>query len=140
MLYGQDIKEGDAYSAGNKLVAATGSVTISAHTGAIVPSYYTGEVSGVETALTLTVKGLGAIPSGKKGDVNGDGIVNTADVTTVYNYIENPDATGLTLERVDLNGDGQVNATDVIELYNMISGADASSKAFQSVIRRLLAK
>ena len=61
-------------------------------------------------------------------------------MTTVYNYIENPDATGLTLERVDLNGDGQVNATDVIELYNMISGADASSKAFQSVIRRLLAK
>ena len=55
-----------------------------------------------------------------KGDVNGDGKVNAADVTTVYNYIANPEATGLTLDKVDINGDGNVNATDITDLYNII--------------------
>ncbi len=55
-----------------------------------------------------------------KGDVNGDGKVNAADVTTVYNYIANPEPTGLTLDKVDINGDGNVNATDITDLYNII--------------------
>ena len=55
-----------------------------------------------------------------KGDINGDGKVNAADVTTVYNYIANPEATGLTLDKVDINGDGNVNATDITNLYNII--------------------
>ena len=55
-----------------------------------------------------------------KGDINGDGKVNAADVTTVYNYIANPEATGLTLDKVDINGDGNVNATDITDLYNII--------------------
>ena len=55
-----------------------------------------------------------------KGDVNGDGKVNATDVTTVYNYIANPEATGLTLDKVDINGDGNVNATDITDLYNII--------------------
>ena len=55
-----------------------------------------------------------------KVDINGDGKVNAADVTTVYNYIANPEATGLTLDKVDINGDGNVNATDITDLYNII--------------------
>ena len=55
-----------------------------------------------------------------KGDVNGDGKVNAADVTTVYNYIATPEATGLTLDKVDINGDGNVNTTDITDLYNLI--------------------
>ena len=55
-----------------------------------------------------------------KGDVNGDGKVNAADVTTVYNYIATPEATGLTLDKVDINGDGNVNTTDITDLYNII--------------------
>ena len=67
-------------------------------------------------------KEIKAIPDDAplKGDVNGDGKVNTADVTTVYNYIANPEATGLTLDKVDINGDGNVNATDITDLYNII--------------------
>ena len=41
-------------------------------------------------------------------------------MTTVYNYIANPEATGLTLDKVDINGDGNVNATDITDLYNII--------------------
>ena len=67
-------------------------------------------------------KEIKAIPDSPslKGDINGDGKVNAADVTTVYNYIANPEATGLTLDKVDINGDGNVNATDITDLYNII--------------------
>ena len=67
-------------------------------------------------------KEIKAIPDNVtlKGDINGDGKVNAADVTTVYNYIANPEATGLTLDKVDVNGDGNVNATDITDLYNII--------------------
>ena len=67
-------------------------------------------------------KEIKAIPDDAplKGDVNGDGKVNATDVTTVYNYIANPEATGLTLDKVDINGDGNVNATDITDLYNII--------------------
>ena len=69
-------------------------------------------------------KEIKAIPDNVtlKGDINGDGKVNTADVTTVYNYIANPEATGLTLDKVDINGDGNVNATDITDMYNIIQG------------------
>ena len=69
-------------------------------------------------------KEIKAIPDDAplKGDVNGDGKVNTADVTTVYNYIANPEAAGLTLDNVDINGDGKVNTTDITDLYNIIQG------------------
>ena len=67
-------------------------------------------------------KEIKAIPDNVtiKGDVNGDGKVNTTDVTTVYNYIADSNATGLTLDQVDINGDGNVNATDITDLYNII--------------------
>ena len=69
-------------------------------------------------------KEIKAIPDNVtiKGDINGDGKVNAADVTTVYNYIANPEATGLTLDKVDINGDGKVNTTDITDMYNIIQG------------------
>ena len=75
-----------------------------------------------DTRYNGKFKEIKAIPDNVtlKGDVNGDGKVNAADVTTVYNYIANPEATGLTLDNVDINGDGNVNATDITDLYNII--------------------
>ena len=128
MLSPETIGKGDVYSSGNVLVAADGDVAISAHTGAIVPSYYKGEVSGVETALTLTVKGMNAIPSGNAADVNGDGIVNSADVVSVYNYIQSGAESGITLDKADVNGDDNVNSADVVEIYNSVVGGVASPK------------
>ena len=54
------------------------------------------------------------------GDVNGDGAVNAADITALYNYILNGDVTYLATS--DVNGDGAVNAGDVTAVYNIILG------------------
>ena len=59
-----------------------------------------------------------AINAGITGDVNGDGSVNAADVTALYNYILNGDETYLA--NSDVNGDGAVNAGDVTAVYNII--------------------
>ena len=54
------------------------------------------------------------------GDVNGDGSVNAADVTALYNYILNGDQTYLATS--DVNRDDAVNAGDVTAVYNIILG------------------
>ena len=54
------------------------------------------------------------------GDVNGDGSVNAADVTALYNYILNGDETYLSTS--DVNNDNAVNAGDVTAVYNIILG------------------
>ena len=54
------------------------------------------------------------------GDVNGDGSVNAADVTALYNYILNGDTTYLSTS--DVNNDNAVNAGDVTAVYNIILG------------------
>ena len=47
------------------------------------------------------------------GDVNGDGIINSADVNDVRRTITDSDADKRTL--CDVNGDGTVNSADVNE-------------------------
>lgn len=51
-------------------------------------------------------------------DVNGDDVVNAADVTALYNWILNNDASALV--NGDVNGDGVINAGDVTTVYNKI--------------------
>lgn len=138
MLHSESIEEGDVYSTGSELVAATKTTNISAHTGAINPDYYEGEVEGVETALTLTVKGMRALPDGnKKFDTNGDGTVNSADAVAIFNFIESGDGDAAIM---DVNGDGTVNSSDVVVIYNVISGADTASAAVKAQIKRYLSK
>ena len=72
---------------------------------------YTIDFDGFETVYN-------AIPEDKKGDINGDGVVNVSDVTALINKI-------LTLADYsdavcDINGDGVVNVSDVTALINMI--------------------
>jgi len=52
------------------------------------------------------------------GDVNGDGSVNAADVTALYNYILY--GTDTYASNSDVNGDGSINASDVTAIYNII--------------------
>lgn len=72
---------------------------------------YTIDFDGFETVYN-------AIPEDKKGDINGDGVVNVSDVTALINKILTlsvyPDAV------CDINGDGEVNVSDVTALINMI--------------------
>lgn len=54
-----------------------------------------------------------------RGDLNGDGQVNTGDVSVLYLAL----IAGSTDSQYDINGDGNVNAGDVSELYKIILGA-----------------
>ena len=58
--------------------------------------------------------------TGKKGDVNGDDKVNTADVVAVYTFIEKGTASGVTRDAADVNGDSAVNTADVVAIYDII--------------------
>lgn len=71
-------------------------------------------------------------PPSIKGDVNGDGVVNSSDVVAIYNYINEGVASGYTLEQTDVNKDGQVNSADAVEVYNVIVGeGTAAARAYK---------
>ena len=56
------------------------------------------------------------------GDVNGDGLVNTADVSALYRYIL--DGYQTFSEICDVNNDGEVNTADVSAIYRIILGVE----------------
>lgn len=56
----------------------------------------------------------------KKGDVNRDGAINTADVVAVYTFIEKGTASGITRDAANVNGDTTVNTADVVAIYDII--------------------
>ena len=55
------------------------------------------------------------------GDVNGDGKVNTGDVTLLLNHISDPEKYPLDEWAGDVNGDGVIDIGDVTLLLNHIS-------------------
>ena len=79
-------------------------------TGAVV-------FSSGEPVFFETVR-ITADPSFLRGDLNGDGNVNTGDISELYRALMN----GINDPKYDLNGDGNVNAGDVSELYLIILG------------------
>ena len=56
----------------------------------------------------------------KVGDVNLDGLINSADVVAIYNYIIEGVDSGIEKENADVNGDTFVNSADVTAVYNII--------------------
>ena len=54
------------------------------------------------------------------GDVNGDGEVNTVDVTILYNYLLNGETEGMV--NGDQSGDGEITSVDITAVYNVILG------------------
>ena len=54
------------------------------------------------------------------GDVNGDGIVSSVDVTALYNWLLNNDASAIV--NGDLDGDGTITAGDIVIVYNILLG------------------
>ena len=63
---------------------------------------------------------MGMMKAAVMADVNGDGAVNAADVTAIYNVILSGDASYQ--NAADVNNDGSVNAADVTAVYNIILG------------------
>ena len=76
-----------------------------------------------EATISYTFHITSVIP---QGDVNADGVLNTADVVGIYSYILEGDASGVTAEQANINGDVEeddtpiVNTADVVTLYNNI--------------------
>lgn len=58
------------------------------------------------------------IVAGPNGDINGDGNINTGDVSALYAAL----LAGSTDSKYDLNGDGNVNTGDISALYAIILG------------------
>ena len=68
-----------------------------------------------------TLNGTGSAPT--CGDVNGDGSVNTLDVTTLFDFV----TAGLPYEAVaDVNNDGKVNTLDVTRLFDFVTNGTPS--------------
>lgn len=60
------------------------------------------------------------ISSGLKGDVNGDGEVNIADINVVIDVILSSNVRPEVRERADVNGDGEVNIADINVIIDII--------------------
>ena len=58
--------------------------------------------------------------SGISGDVNGDGAVTSADITTLYDYLLNNDTSSIV--NGDVDGDGFITSGDVTAVYNIMLG------------------
>ena len=57
-----------------------------------------------------------------KGDANGDGTVNAADIVEVVNFIMGHPSAKFKEDAADANGDGVVNAADIVAIVNIIMG------------------
>ena len=55
-----------------------------------------------------------------KGDANGDGVVNAADVVAIVNYLLNKAESGFNEKAADVNGDGLINVADLVQLANIV--------------------
>ena len=60
------------------------------------------------------------------GDVNGDGVVNSFDVTRLLEYFSGYDRSdnNFNMANADVNGDGVLNTFDVTRLLEYFSGYD----------------
>ena len=74
--------------------------------------------------LTIAIMFLPLMASaqtGVKGDANGDGLVNAADIAEVTNYIMGNPTAHFNAVNADANGDGMVNAEDIKVITTIIS-------------------
>ncbi len=109
----------------------TGSVILVSVTYKINASNYDLKVTGFkacydgEQAKLTTTRYNCVIGDGLKGDVNGDGKVNTMDVSRLYAHVRgtNP-LSDEQLANADVNGDGKINTMDVSRLYAHVRGTN----------------
>ena len=68
-------------------------------------------------AMAFPICASGASP---RGDVNGDGNVNIADVSDLIDYLLSNDASMIVIENADIDGDGNVNIADLSDVIDML--------------------
>ncbi len=57
-----------------------------------------------------------------KGDVNGDGRVNTRDIMALKKYNSNSSTAAINTANADINGDGRINVRDAVALKKQLAG------------------
>lgn len=67
-----------------------------------------------------------------RGDINGDGFVNTLDATSERLYILDGNTQGINTSLTDVNGDGDINVGDIVSIYNIINGTEPFDKPFRT--------
>ena len=56
-----------------------------------------------------------------KGDANGDGVVNDADVKDVASFIMGKTPKGFNKDAADVNNDNKVNVADIVLINKIIN-------------------
>ena len=83
-----------------------------------IPGQYGNEnpdvIVGAPGGIRLTIHEKPVV----KGDLNGDGVIDSTDVMALFNAINSGDDLDATV--ADVNGDGVIDARDVMALYNII--------------------
>ena len=72
---------------------------------------------GTEFKIIVGDGGAVVVP----GDVNGDGVCNSGDVTILYNYFLDGATEGLV--NGDVDGDGSITSGDITFIYNLLLGS-----------------
>lgn len=67
-----------------------------------------------------------------RGDVNDDGLVNTADVVAERQFLIDGVTQGINLDLTDVNEDGEINVADIVSIYNIINGTEPLSKPYRT--------
>lgn len=81
----------------------------------------TSDLRGGTISETTFTKSYTVVAGYKLGDVNGDGLINVADVTALTDYILIQSGLDpFQLEAADINGDGIVEISDVTALIDLI--------------------
>ena len=63
---------------------------------------------------------VATLAGGLPGDVDGDGVVTSYDVTALYNFLLNGDDSGIV--NGDQDGDGVITASDITTVYSILLG------------------
>ena len=83
-----------------------------------IPGQYGNEnpdaIVGAPGGIRLTIHEKPVV----KGDINGDGVIDSTDVMALFNAINSGNDLDATV--ADVNGDGVIDARDVMALYNII--------------------
>lgn len=84
--------------------------------GNVVVNMKNGEKAS--TAISEISRLFFGVAAGNVADVNGDGNVDTQDVLSIYDFMQNAGSTEGAVE--DVNGDGNVDTQDVLVIYDYI--------------------
>jgi hypothetical protein len=83
------------------------------------------KVGGTQLKLNDTTSKV-IISNLKKGDANGDGEINVADVMEIVKDILHKTTSRFVREAADVNEDGEINVTDIVLVVNMIMGGNTN--------------